>query len=272
MQLGRTARRARIRPSCPGARPTAPGPGSASGVRARQGVQASGSSGRCCVRSSGESPAAGGVASNPAPETARVWNRPGPGRILVRTLEGMIETNRNAEGYGASTSPPPPYPPPAPECVPGSRILSSVCFRKGRSMMSRRAWVRCGGLGLVLWAGSLACGSWAADPAQSPPAEQAAKRSPGPLGFAPASRARATRRGSRRGRRPDTGKRPQVAQDADRGAARRRHARRLQDGRLRPRPAAGMGLEGRSRPLRGPAQLSRGASRRSSSIAPRRRS
>src|SRR3954462_13815968 len=49
-----------------------------------------------------------------------------------------------------------------------------------------RSW-RCG---IPLCAGFMAYGSWAADPGQSPPAEPAAKRPSGPLGFPPGSRAR----------------------------------------------------------------------------------
>ena len=63
-----------------------------------------------------------------------------------------------------------------------------------------------------------------------------------------------------RGPRPDgphPGERPAMAPHPHRRAARRRHARRPQDGRLRPRQAPRMGLEGRPGRDGGPAELSR---------------
>ena len=70
-----------------------------------------------------------------------------------------------------------------------------------------------------------------------------------------------SRPGSSRPRRSaggaDAGERAEMAPHPDRRAARRRHARRLQDGRFRPRQAARMGLEGGARGAGGAAQLSR---------------
>ena len=69
-------------------------------------------------------------------------------------------------------------------------------------------------------------------------------------------RVKATRgRGACPGR-PDARERAEMAPYPDRRAARRRHARRLQDRRLCPRQAARMGLEGGNRGAGSPAQLS----------------
>ena len=79
-----------------------------------------------------------------------------------------------------------------------------------------------------------------------------------PMGFSPSSGPAQLRAEAHALAVPTPENARKLLRTPDGRAARRRHTRRLQDGRVRPRQAPRMGLEGGSRRARGAAQLSMG--------------